>query len=212
MTSLDIARRGLMLVLSSPSGAGKTTLANRLLDIEPSLEVSVSVTTRPPRPGEVKGKDYVFVDDGTFRTMRDKGEFLEWALVFDHFYGTPRKPVEDALAAGRDILFDIDWQGTAQLVKTSEQDLVSIFILPPSAAALEERLKSRAQDTAETVKRRMAGASNEIQHWTEYGYVIVNSDIDESLASIRAILDAERLRRTRRVGLENFVRSLQADL
>lgn len=212
MTFLDISRRGLMLVLSSPSGAGKTTLAHRLLDTEPSLEVSVSVTTRPPRPGEVKGKDYVFVDDGTFRTMRDKGEFLEWALVFDHFYGTPRKPVEDALAAGRDILFDIDWQGTAQLVKTSEQDLVSIFILPPSAVALEERLKSRAQDTAETVKRRMAGASNEIQHWTEYGYVIVNSDIDESLASIRAILDAERLRRTRRVGLENFVRSLQADL
>lgn len=212
MTSLDISRRGLMLVLSSPSGAGKTTLAHRLLDTEPSLELSVSVTTRPQRPDEVKGKDYVFVDDGTFRTMRDKGEFLEWALVFDHFYGTPRKPVEDALAAGRDILFDIDWQGTAQLVKTSEQDLVSIFVLPPSAAALEERLKSRAQDTAETVKRRMAGASNEIQHWTEYGFVIVNSDIDESLESIRAILDAERLRRTRRVGLENFVRSLQADL
>ena len=212
MTSLDIARRGLMLVLSSPSGAGKTTLAHGLLDIEPSLEVSVSVTTRPLRPGEVKGKDYIFVDDDSFRTMRDKGEFLEWALVFDHFYGTPRKPVEDALTAGRDILFDIDWQGTAQLVKTSERDLVSIFILPPSAAALEERLKSRAQDTAETVRRRMAGASNEIQHWMEYGYVVVNSDIDESLASIRAILDAERLRRTRRVGLENFVRSLQADL
>ena len=212
MTSLDIARRGLMLVLSSPSGAGKTTLANRLLDIEPTLEVSVSVTTRPQRPGEVKGKDYIFVDDDIFRSMRDKGDFLEWALVFDYFYGTPGKPVEDALETGRDILFDIDWQGTAQLVKTSEQDLVSIFILPPSAAALEERLKSRAQDTAETVKRRMAGASNEIQHWTEYGYVIVNSDIDESLASIRAILNAERLRRTRRVGLEGFVRSLQADL
>lgn len=210
--SVDVARRGLMLVLSSPSGAGKTTLAKCLLEVEPDLEVSVSVTTRPPRPGENPGKDYVFVDSETFRSMRDNGSFLEWALVFDHFYGTPREPVEQALAAGRDILFDIDWQGTAQLNKTSEDDLVSIFILPPSAAALAERLRTRAQDSAETVKRRMAGASNEIQHWNEYSYVIVNAEVEESLASIRAILDAERLVRRRRVGLESFVRSLQADL
>ncbi|MGI9386103.1 MAG: guanylate kinase [Methyloligellaceae bacterium] len=209
---VEIARRGLMLVLSSPSGAGKTTLANRLLEVEPDLQVSVSVTTRQARPGEAPGKDYIFVDEDTFRTMRDEGAFAEWALVFDHFYGTPKKPAEEALSVGRDILFDIDWQGAAQLKKTMEADLVSIFVLPPSAAALTERLKRRAQDSSETVKRRMAGASNEIQHWTEYTYVVVNEDVEESVKGIRAILDAERLVRTRRTGLESFVRSLQADL
>ncbi len=201
-----------MLVLSSPSGAGKTTLARQLLENEPELSLSVSVTTRPARPGEIDGKDYIFVDTSTFTKMRDEGDFLEWALVFDNFYGTPQKTVEETLENGQDVLFDIDWQGAAQLSKVARSDLVTIFILPPSGKALEQRLRSRAQDSEEVVKRRMAGASNEIQHWDEYDYVIVNGDLEESLSELRAILKAERLKRQRRTGLTNFVRGIQAEL
>ena len=207
-----IKRRGLMLVLSSPSGAGKTTLARKLLEAEAGMEMSVSVTTRPKRPDEVEGKDYIFVSPEEFTAMRDEGDLLEWALVFENFYGTPKAPVERLLEKGRDVLFDIDWQGAESLTKTAQGDLVSIFILPPSAEALETRLKDRAQDSAEVVGRRMAGASNEIQHWDEYGYVVINTDVEASLQELRAILAAERLKRTRRTGLEDFVRSIQKKL
>ncbi len=201
-----------MLVLSSPSGAGKTTIARELLKREAGLDMSVSVTSREPRPGEIDGKDYIFVSPDEFTAMRDRDEFLEWALVFDNFYGTPKGPVEAALAAGQDMLFDIDWQGADKLRASSEKDLVTVFLLPPSAAALAERLKSRAQDTAEVVARRMAGAANEIQHWGKYDYVIVNRDVEMSVAAVQAILAAERLRRTRQSGLAQFVRALQHDL
>ena len=207
-----IERRGLMLVLSSPSGAGKTTLARELLLAEAGIDMSVSVTTRPKRPGEAEGKDYIFVTQEEFSLLRDKGDLLEWALVFDHSYGTPKAPVELALQAGRDILFDIDWQGAENLTKTAPKDLVTIFILPPSAEALETRLKGRAQDSPEVVKRRMAGASNELQHWNEYDYVVINNDVAESLQELRAILAAERLKRDRRTGLADFVRDIQKKL
>lgn len=207
-----LARRGLMLVLSSPSGAGKTTLSRLLLEADKEIEMSVSVTSRKPRPGEVEGVDYIFVDADTFTRMRDRGEFLEWALVFDNFYGTPKAPVERILATGRDVLFDVDWQGTESLQKAAKTDLVTIFILPPSAGELAHRLKQRAQDPLETVRRRMAGASNEIQHWDDYDYVIINRDVEESLRSVRAILEAERLRRERQPGLAEFVRNLQSEL
>jgi guanylate kinase len=202
-----------MLVLSSPSGAGKTTLSRMLLAAESGIEMSVSVTTRPMRPGEVNGEDYIFVDSDEFGAMRDKGELLEWALVFDNFYGTPRSLVEKALQEGRDVLFDIDWQGAENLTKTDhEKDLVTVFILPPSGDALESRLKGRAQDTPEVVKRRMAGASNEIQHWDDYEYVVINTDAENSLQELKAILAAERLKRTRRTGLAKFVHGIQAKL
>lgn len=202
-----------MLVLSSPSGAGKTTLARALLDQEPGLQMSVSFTTRQQRPGEVDGKDYRFVDPDTFAAMRDRGEFLEWALVFDHFYGTPRQTVRTTLAEGRDILFDIDWQGAAKLRQSEvKSDLVSVFILPPSVEALEARLTKRAQDSSDVVRKRMAGAANEIQHWNEYDYVIVNQEVDRSLAAIKCILAAERLRRQRCEGLNAFVKRLQSQL
>ncbi len=207
-----IRRRGLMLVLSSPSGAGKTTISRALLEVEKDLEMSVSATTRKPRPGEVEGKDYFFVDKEAFNTMRDQDAFLEWALVFEYFYGTPRAPVEKALREGKDVLFDIDWQGTQKLRDTCGGDLVTVFILPPSMSALEERLETRAQDSGETVRKRMAGAANEIQHWTDYDYVIVNEDVDKSLAAVRAILAAERLKRDRCEGLKDFVRGLQSQL
>jgi len=202
-------RRGLMLVVSSPSGAGKTTLSRGLLASDPEIVMSVSMTTRPPRPGEVEGKDYVFVDEVTFNLMVNRQEFLEHAKVFDHYYGTPRKPVFAALAGGRDVLFDIDWQGTQQLAQSARDDLVSVFILPPSTAELERRLKRRAQDSAQVVARRMAKAADEMSHWAEYDYVIVNHDVEASLAQLRAILTAERLRRTRQVGLVEFVKSLR---
>jgi guanylate kinase len=201
-----------MLVLSSPSGAGKTTLARRLLDAEPGVEMSVSCTTRKQRNGEVEGRDYHFIDREAFAGMRDCGEFLEWAVVFDNYYGTPRKPVEELLAAGRDVLFDVDWQGAQSLRDHSPDDVVSVFILPPSGKALEQRLTERAQDAPEIVAARMRGASNEIQHWGEYDYVVINHDIDQALAAVRAILAAERLRCTRLTGLKDFVQGLLAEL
>ena len=201
-----------MLVLSSPSGAGKTTLARRLLDNEPGVVMSVSYTTRKRRKGESDGKDYHFVDHDTFTKMRDQGEFLEWAVVFDNYYGTARKPVEQALARGRDVLFDVDWQGAKALRDEAAADVVTVFILPPSGKALEDRLTERAQDSAEVVHARMRGASNEIQHWAEYDYIVINHDVEQSLASIRAVLAAERLRRARLTGLKDFVQGLLAEL
>lgn len=207
-----IPRRGLMLVLSSPSGTGKTTLSRRLLEVEDNLEMSVSATTRTPRPGEVEGTDYFFMKEEQFQKTKDEGGFLEWAQVFDNFYGTPRKFVSDALVDGRDILFDIDWQGSAQLTKTMHGDIVTVFILPPSAAALEQRLRDRGQDPEEVVQRRMAGAKDEIKHYDEYDYIIINDDIDRSVEQLQAILKAERLRRVRRHGLVPFATDLMNDL
>jgi guanylate kinase len=203
-----IQRRGLLLVMSSPSGAGKTTLSRRLLAADPMITMSVSVTTRPPRPGEVNGKDYHFITQEEFARLRDRNDLLEYAEVFGNFYGTPKRPVTEALQAGRDVLFDIDWQGTQQLGAAMEDDLVRIFILPPSAEELRERLIGRAQDSASTVAKRMAKAADEISHWPEYDYVIVNENIEKASAEVEAILTAERLRRRRRVGLTGFVREL----
>ena len=210
--SSSIHRRGLMLVLSSPSGAGKTTLARGLLMADDDIEMSVSLTTRPPRPGEIDGQDYHFVDAQAFGEMRNRGEMLEHAKVFDHYYATPRQPVDAALSAGRDVLFDIDWQGTQQLQASAGADLVKVFLLPPSAAELEKRLKARAQDSADVVARRMSKASNEISHYPEYDYVIVNEDAEDSLAQLRAILTAERLKRDRQTGLSDFVQTLRGSL
>ena len=206
-----IARRGLMLVLSSPSGAGKTTLSRKLLAADPGVELSVSVTTRKQRPGEVDGRDYHFIDAPRFEAMIENGELLEWAQVFGNRYGTPRLPVEAALAQGRDVLFDIDWQGTQQLEKAG-RDLVSIFVLPPSIPDLERRLRTRAQDSDEVIRGRMAKAADEMSHWAEYDYVIINTDIDHAFAQVQSILAAERLTRERQTGLSDFVRRLQAEL
>jgi guanylate kinase len=207
-----IARRGLMLVLSSPSGAGKTTIARAVLDAESGVEPSISHTTRRKRKGEKEGRDYHFVDKETFTQMRDRGDFLEWAVVFDHHYGTSAKPVERALKDGRDVLFDVDWQGAASLREKAPGDVVGVFVLPPSAEDLEQRLNMRAEDPPEIVQRRMRGASNEIQHWDEYDYVVVNHDLERSVKAVRAILTAERLRRARLTGLEGFVQNLLAAL
>jgi guanylate kinase len=201
-----------MFVLSSPSGAGKTTLSRRLLDIDSNLEMSVSVTTRAKRPGEADGRDYHFIDTKAFQRMVKDGALLEHAAVFGHHYRTPKTPVLAALAQGRDVLFDIDWQGAQQLTDTARDDLVKVFILPPSVAALEERLKTRAQDSAEVVAGRMAKAADEMSHYPEYDYVIVNVDLDAALAQIRAILEAERLKRGRQIGLGDFVRRLREGL
>jgi guanylate kinase len=207
-----LARRGLMLVLSSPSGAGKTTLSRKLLEIEPTMELSVSVTTRPPRPGEVDGRDYRFIDQTRFDKMAKNNELLEWAEVFGNFYGTPQAPVEAAMAAGRDIVFDIDWQGTQQLRQSARADMASIFVLPPSIRELERRLRIRAQDDESVIRRRMAKATDELSHWPEYDYVIVNDDLDRAFADVRTILAAERLKRERQPGLSSYVRNLQAQL
>jgi guanylate kinase len=204
-----IQRRGLMLVLSSPSGAGKTTLSRQLLDNDKQIQLSVSCTTRQKRPGERDGVDYRFVDTATFRGMIERKEFLEYAEVFANYYGTPRAPVDEALAAGRDMLFDIDWQGTQQLRDKGRADLVTVFILPPSTRDLEKRLLTRAQDPKEIVAQRMAKAADEMSHWAEYDYVVVNSDIGTSLTNLKAILTAERLKRERQVGMSVFVKGLR---
>jgi len=208
--SPTIHRRGFLLVLSSPSGAGKTTITHRLVARDPGLALSVSVTTRPARPGEVDGADYWFIDRPRFDAMVAGGELLEHATVFGHCYGTPRRPIEEAVAAGRDVATDIDWQGTQQLSESLPRDLVSVFVLPPDMAALEARLKTRAQDSAAVVAARMAKSSEEMSHWSEYDYVVVNRDIEESVAEVQAIVTAERLRRTRQVGLADFVNRLRA--
>ncbi len=207
-----IARRGLMFVLSSPSGAGKTTLSRMLLSADDNVELSVSVTTRPRRRGEIDGRDYHFIDRARFESMVKAGELLEWAEVFGHRYGTPRRPVEKALRTGHDVLFDIDWQGTQQLRERARTDLVSVFILPPTVQELERRLERRAQDSRDIIGSRMAKAAGEMSHWPEYDYVIVNHDIDEAFGEVRAILAAERLKRERQIGLSAFVRALQGRL
>lgn len=207
--STVIRRRGVMIVLSSPSGAGKSTISRRLLEQEePGLTMSISVTTRPRRPSEVSGRDYDFITREQFDRRVRNGEFLEHADVFGNGYGTPREPVEQALKAGRDILFDIDWQGTKQLAASMPRDLVSIFILPPSMQELDRRLRTRAQDSDEVVAKRMAMAHGEISHWAEYDYVLVNDDVEKCLGEVRSILTAERLRRERREGLAEFVAQL----
>jgi guanylate kinase len=207
-----IARRGLMLVLSSPSGAGKTTLSRMLLKQDPHVSLSVSVTTRPPRPSEIDGRDYHFISEESFDELIQNDELLEWARVFDYRYGTPRRPVAQALVDGRDVLFDIDWQGTQQLREKARSDLVSIFVLPPSVPELERRLRSRAQDDEQTIRKRMAKAADEVSHWAEYDYVVINRDIDRAFDEARSILLAERLKRERQPGLSDFVRRLQAEL
>jgi len=207
-----VERRGLMFVLSSPSGAGKTTLSRMLMDRMPGLQMSVSATTRPKLRGEVEGRDYLFVDASKFEAMVKQDELLEWAVVFGNRYGTPRAPVEAALSAGRDVLFDIDWQGTQQLREKAGGDVVSVFILPPSAADLERRLHTRAQDSDEVIRGRMERASHELSHWAEYDYIVVNQNVDEAFSEVQSILKAERLKRARRVGLTGFVRTLQRQL
>jgi guanylate kinase len=201
-----------MFVLSSPSGAGKTTLSRMLLRADRNVALSVSVTTRPKRRGEIEGRDYHFVDPGRFAAMVRSGDLLEWAEVFGHRYGTPRLPVLEALRAGRDVLFDIDWQGTQQLREKARDDLVSVFILPPSVRELERRLHRRAQDSKDIIGGRMAKAAGEMSHWPEYDYVIVNTDKHLAFTEVRAILGAERLKRERQIGLSDFVRGLQAKL
>jgi len=211
-TPRDIARRGIMLVVSSPSGAGKTTLTRNLLEQEENVSLSISVTTRVRRPSQIDGVHYHFVSKRHFEVMRDSDELLESAEVHGNLYGTPREPVEKALASGRDVLFDIDWQGTQQLYQKMRNDVVSVFVLPPSASELKVRLERRAEDTDETIARRLRNAADEIPHWTEYDYVLVNRDLDKSFARLRAILTAERLKRVLLPELSNFVANLLSDL
>jgi guanylate kinase len=209
----DIARRGIMLVVSSPSGAGKTTLTRNLLEQEhETVSLSISVTTRAKRPSEIDGIHYKFISARQFEIMRDSGDLLEWAEVHGNFYGTPREPVEQALSKGHDVLFDIDWQGTLQLYKAMRSDVVSVFVLPPSAEELKSRLERRAEDSAEVIARRLRNAAEEIPHWPEYDYVLVNRDLDKSFARLRAILTAERLKRVQRPDIEGFVNTLLSDL
>jgi guanylate kinase len=215
--NIDIARRGIMLIVSSPSGAGKTTLTRNLLqeenrDKENSVSLSVSVTTRARRPSEIEGVHYQFISKRQFELMRDGGELLEWAEVHGNYYGTPREPVERALEEGRDILFDIDWQGTQQVYEKMRQDVVSVFVLPPTAEELKARLERRAEDSPEIIARRLRNAAEEIPHWTEYDYVLVNRDLDKSFARLRGILTAERLKRVKKPDIEGFVGTLLANL
>jgi guanylate kinase len=211
-TSADIARRGIMLVVSSPSGAGKTTLTRNLLEQEENVSLSISVTTRERRASEIEGVHYHFISKRRFESMRDAEDLLEWAEVHGNYYGTPREPVEDALSAGRDMLFDIDWQGTQQLYAKMRADVVSVFVLPPSAAELKTRLERRAEDSGDVIIRRLRNAAEEIPHWVEYDYVLVNRDLDKSFARLRAILTAERLKRVLKPNLQGFVAELLADL
>ncbi|MEL6877166.1 MAG: guanylate kinase [Pseudomonadota bacterium] len=204
----DLNRRGLMFILSSPSGAGKTTLSRMLLEADPEIKLSVSATTRPPRPGEVDGMHYHFVSDAEFDRMVEEDDFYEWAPVFDHRYGTPKGIIRNALKYGQDFLFDIDWQGTQQLYQKDQQDVVSVFILPPSLDELRRRLEERATDSGDVIDGRMERARAEISHWAEYDYVVINDDVDACFAKVREILDAERMRRTRQTGLIPFVREL----
>lgn len=208
---LKVARRGLMFILSSPSGAGKTTLAERLLTKDGEMVLSISATTRERRPGESHGQDYYFVAEEEFSRMRDNNEFLEWANVFGHYYGTPRSLVEETLRQGKDVLFDIDWQGAQQLDEAAGEDVVKVFILPPSRAELERRLRKRAQDPEDIVQKRMAKADAEISHWAEYDYVIVNYDLNESEELLRSILFAERLKRRRQIGLAKIVKEMMGE-
>ena len=208
----EITRKGLMFVLSSPSGAGKTSLSRKLLELDNELFLSISYTTRPPRPGEIDGEDYFFVDNDDFELMREKDEFLEYAQVFDYYYGTPRKPVEKILAMGRDILFDIDWQGTQQLMNNSKDDLVKVFVLPPSIEELERRLKKRKQDDDEIIQKRMSKASDEMSHYPEYDYILVNDEFDKTIQEILNILNAERLKNHRQIKTQKIVKNLRGSL
>ena len=208
-TLSSLQRRGLMLVLSSPSGAGKTSISRQLLSINKDLQLSVSVTTRPQRPGEIHGKDYCFITEDEFQKCRNQGELLESATVFDYSYGTPRGPVEQHLSQGKDVLFDIDWQGTQLLSQSARGDLVTVFILPPSWQELERRLKSRAQDSDATVDKRMSKAHDEMSHWAEYDYVLINDDFQETVERVQAILTAERLKRNRQLSLSDFIIKLK---
>lgn len=205
-----LARRGLMFILSSPSGAGKTTISRMLLEADPAIKLSVSATTRPPRPGEIDGVHYFFVDDAQFDRMVEDDDFYEWAHVFGYRYGTPKGHIRNALKEGQDFLFDIDWQGTQQLKQKDDQDVVTVFILPPSLTELRHRLEARAQDSAEVIDSRMERARGEISHWAEYDYVVINDDVNACFAKVREVLDAERMRRTRQTGLIPFVRELMA--
>jgi len=209
---MEINRKGLMFILSSPSGAGKTSLSKKILELDNEISLSLSFTTRPARPGEKDGKDYFFVDNKIFGDMRDNNEFLEYAKVFDYYYGTPKKPVLDKLSNGKDILFDIDWQGTQQLMNESKDDLVKVFVLPPSVEELERRLKERKQDNDEIVQKRMSRASDEMSHYAEYDYILVNDDFNETVKSIKAILDAERLKRHRQIKTQEIVKNLRSSL
>lgn len=208
----EIARRGIMLIVSSPSGAGKTTLTRNLLEQEENVSLSISVTTRERRPSEIENVHYHFISKRQFENMRDSDDLLEFAEVHGNYYGTPREPVEAALSAGKDVLFDIDWQGTQQLYRKMRDDVVSVFVLPPTAEELKHRLERRAEDTPEVIARRLRNAAEEIPHWTEYDYVLVNRDLDKSFARLRSILTAERLKRVKMPDLERFVGGLLGDL
>ncbi len=209
---LNNERRGITLVLSSPSGAGKTSLSRKLLERNKKLFLSVSCTTRPPRPGEINESDYFFIEESKFNEMQRNNEFLESAKVFDHYYGTPKKPIMDALDSGMDILFDIDWQGTQQLMNSLQDDLIKVFVLPPSAKELERRLLQRNQDSDEIVKGRMSKASNEISHYAEYDYIIINENFEESLSKIESIIIAEGLKRSRQIKIQDTIDNLLKDL
>ena len=209
-TDYTLKRRGLMVILSSPSGAGKSTISRALIERDKNLTMSVSATTRQPRPGEIEGQDYYFVQKKVFETMVAKGQMLEHARVFDHFYGSPRRPVESSLSQGQDVIFDVDWQGTQQLSENAAQDMVRIFILPPSMEELERRLHSRAQDSSEVVKKRMAEAVSEMSHYPEYDYIVVNKDLAESISKVESILVAERQRTERQISLHDFITDISS--